>query len=191
MENYVTAQLAVFFQSALLGLLSGCLYDLLRAVRLCRRHSRWLMHLTDALYTLVLLLGMWLFALRLGQGELRLYMLAAMGLGGALYFLLLSRILRPMWDFWVHAAAGFAKLLWYPVEIAIRFVKKVEKRAKKLFYFWGKYATIKKYKWDCPHLGVKERGKGGGRNHGTQKKRKKARRHRNAGGTAADRRSGV
>ncbi len=188
MENYVTAQLVVFAQSVLLGLLSGCLYDLLRAVRLCRRHSRWLMHLLDALYTLVLLLGIWLFALRLGQGELRLYMLAAMVLGGVLYFLLLSHLLRPMWDFWVRAAAGFAKLLWRPVELVIRLVKKVEKRTKKLFYFWGKYATIKKYKWDCPHFGVKQDEKGGGSNHGTQEKRKKARRHRNAGGAAADRR---
>lgn len=39
MENYVTAQLAALCKAVLLGWLSGCVYDLLRSVRLLRRHS--------------------------------------------------------------------------------------------------------------------------------------------------------
>lgn len=190
MENYVQAQLVSFAQAALLGLLGGCLYDLLRAVRLHRR-SRTVTHITDALYTAVMLLMLWMFALRLGGGELRLYMLAAAALGFALYFLLLSPLLLPLWKFWVRAAAEFSAVLWKPAAWSMELVKKVEISIKKLFYFWRKYATIKKYKWDCPYLGENDNGKGGGSNYEEQKKRKKARRRNDAGGAAADRRGHI
>lgn len=187
MENYVAAQIVTFAQALLMGAVSGCLYDLLRAVRLaCRRD--WLTHIMDGLYTAAVLLLVWLFALQRGEGELRLYMLAAMALGAAVYFWLFSAALRPMWDFWVHVAANFGKLLWIPAKFVAETVKKVENFAKKLFYFWEKYATIKKYKWDCPYLSEKYDGRGGGSNHEKEKKRKKTRRHDDAGGGAADRR---
>ena len=62
MENYVTAQLAALCKAVLLGWLSGCVYDLLRSVRLLRRRSRALTHTLDALYgaaLLLVLLGSW------------------------------------------------------------------------------------------------------------------------------------
>jgi hypothetical protein len=93
-----------------------------------------------------------------------------------------------MWDFWVRVAANFGSLLWIPAKFVAETVKKVENFAKKLFYFQKKYATIKKYKWDCPYLSEKYNGRGGGSNHEKEKNRKKARRHDDAGGAAADRR---
>ena len=46
MENYVSAQLLLLGQAALLGMLGGVVYDLLRPLRRGR-----LIHLTDALFT--------------------------------------------------------------------------------------------------------------------------------------------
>lgn len=77
MENYVTAQLAALCKAVLLGWLSGCVYDLLRSVRLLRRRSRALTHTLDALYGAALLLALLGFALHVGGGQLRLYMLLA------------------------------------------------------------------------------------------------------------------
>ena len=47
------------------------------------------------------------FALRIGQGELRLYMLTGVALGALLYSLTLPPLLRPLWDFWLDAAVAF------------------------------------------------------------------------------------
>ena len=79
MENYISDQLVSFLRAALLGLMAGVVYDLLRAVRLRRRRSRALTHILDAVYVLSALLVLFLFTLRQGQGELRLDMLLAMG----------------------------------------------------------------------------------------------------------------
>lgn len=69
MENYVTAQLAALCKAVLLGWLSGCVYDLLRSVRLLRRRSRALTHTLDALYGAALLLALLGFALHVAAGS--------------------------------------------------------------------------------------------------------------------------
>ena len=75
MENHVSQQLTAYLTAALLGAASAMVYDLLRAVRLRRRRDRRLTGLADGLYiTVVGLLLLW-FTLRIGEGELRLYML--------------------------------------------------------------------------------------------------------------------
>lgn len=190
MGNYVTAQLTSFGQAVLLGTLGGVVYDLLRTVRL-RRTGRWLMHGLDALYAAALLLMVFLFGLRQGQGELRLYMLLGMALGAVLYFAALCRLLRPVWAFWVDAAASFAALLWRPVALAVQCGKKFCAAGKKLFYFYRKYATINKYKWDSILFTKGKCGKGGSVRCETEKKNKKARRHHSSGGGASDRRGGL
>ena len=144
MEIGVAGQLTTLAQALLLGLLAGTVYDLLRSVRIrCRR--RWLTHLTDGLYTAALLLAIFLFSLRRGEGELRLYMLLGMAAGCLFYFLCLSAPVRPLWDFWVDSAAAFLLFLWRPVVWIARSLKKVAVLAKKYFYFAGKCFIIKLY----------------------------------------------
>ena len=189
MGNAVTAQLASFGWSVLMGLLLAVVYDLLRTVRL-RRGSAWLMHGLDALYVAALLLVVLLFALRQGEGELRLYMLLGMALGAAAYAAALHRLLQPVWSFWVDALAAFAALLWRPVSFAARCGKKVCTAGKKHFHFWRKYVTISMYKWNYFLFAEKRRRKGGSAAYEKKKAGKKARRHRAAGGGAADRRGG-
>ena len=144
MENYVSDQLVSFLRAALLGLTAGVAYDLLRAVRLRCRSGRLLTHLLDLVYVLSALLVLFLFTLRQGQGELRLYMLLAMVLGLSFYFLLLGSIFRPLWAFWVDVLASLLKFLWKPAGFLLCCGKKFQIYIKKLFYFWCKYATIGK-----------------------------------------------
>ena len=144
MGNYVTAQLVTFAHAALLGAVCAVVYDLLRSVRLLRRRSVLLTHALDGVYAALVLLAVFLFALRRGEGELRLYMLLAMALGAIFYFAALSALLRPLWDFWASAAAAFLALLWKPLGIAAKGGKKFLIYIKKLFHFLCKCATIGK-----------------------------------------------
>ena len=80
MENHVSQQLSAYLTAAALGAASAMFYDLLRTVRLRRRRNRRLTGALDAVYIAVQgFLLLW-FALRIGQGELRLYMLTGMAL---------------------------------------------------------------------------------------------------------------
>lgn len=144
MGNYVTAQLVTFAHAALLGAVCAVVYDLLRSVRLLRRRSVLLTHALDGVYAALVLLAVFLFALRRGEGELRLYMLLAMALGAIFYFAALSTLLRPLWDFWASAAAAFLALLWKPLGITAKGGKKFLIYIKKLFHFLCKCATIGK-----------------------------------------------
>ena len=144
MENYVSEQLITFLRAALLGAVCGVAYDLLRALRLRRARSAALTHVLDVVYVVSALLVLFLFALRQGEGEMRLYMLLAIFLGFVLYFLVFAPILRPIWSFWSEVLASFLALLWSPAALTLRLGKKFQIYIKKLFYFWCKYATIGK-----------------------------------------------
>ena len=139
----VSAQLAGYLTAAVLGLAAGAVYDLLRVVRLRRRRNRRLTHALDGLFVAALaLVSLW-FALRVGQGELRLFMLSAMALGALVYALALSPLFLPLWDFWLSAAVGTVRLLLTPLRWAIRTAKKGAAAAKKAFLFRRKCAMIK------------------------------------------------
>ena len=102
MENHVSQQLSAYLTAAALGAASAMCYDLLRTVRLRRRRNRRLTGALDAVYIAGQgLLLLW-FALRIGQGELRLYMLTGMALGALLYGLTLPPLLpvirAEIWD---------------------------------------------------------------------------------------------
>ena len=112
----VSEQLRAYLTAAALGAAAGAVYDLLRLVRLRRRWNRRLTHGLDAAFLLLVAPAMLWYALRVGQGELRLIMLTAMGLGAAVYLLALSPLMRPLWDFWLSAAASTGRLLWWPVK---------------------------------------------------------------------------
>lgn len=143
MENHVPQQLTAYLTAAALGAASAMVYDLLRTVRLRRRRDRQLTGLLDGLYIAVLgFLLLW-FALRIGQGELRLYMLTGVALGALLYSLTLPPLLRPLWDFWLDAAVALCRLLCRPAALAARWLKKAAAFLKKHFSFRRTCATIK------------------------------------------------
>lgn len=140
----VSAQLAGYLTAAVLGLAAGAVYDLLRLIRLRRLRNRRLTHALDGLFVAAVTLTAAWFALRVGQGELRLVMLSAMALGALVYALALSPLLLPLWDFWLSAAAATARLLLTPVRWAARGAKKALSAAKKAFLFRKKCAMIER-----------------------------------------------
>ena len=122
------------------------MYDLLRPVRLRRRKNRRLTHVLDGVYLLAVAPALLWYALRVGEGELRLVMLSAMGLGALLYVLALSPLLRPLWDFWLGAAAltpGGAPSV-APCVVDGGAGEKIAAAGKKAFPFRRKCAMIKK-----------------------------------------------
>lgn len=73
----LSEQARCFLASLLLGFILSLLYDLLRAVRLRRATKRRFTSALDLLYCAAFALLTFLFALRIGGGELRLYMLCS------------------------------------------------------------------------------------------------------------------
>ena len=115
------------------------LYDLLRAVRL--RHPRLTAPL-DLLYCQAVGLAVFLFVLRQSDGQLRGFILLGGLGGGVLFFSLLSRPLRPVWDFWMDRWMELFQFLSLPGRFCAAVYKKFAFQAKTLFYFLRKYATI-------------------------------------------------
>ena len=115
MGTVIGEQARTLLTSVVLGLSLALLYDLLRAVRLRRRGSRALTGALDAVYCLALALSGLAFALRIGGGELRLYVLFAAFAGAALFFAALSPLLRPLWDFWARTLFELLRLMRLPL----------------------------------------------------------------------------
>ena len=134
MEVYIRLQLQTAGAALALGWAAGLLYDLLRVVRLALRR-RCVTHVTDLVYVLVLGWALLRFALTIGQGELRLYVLPCAALGWMGYLFLFSRWLRPLWRFWAGAVAAFGGFFLKPAKLFLLFLKKA-------IYFFQKYGTM-------------------------------------------------
>lgn len=134
-------QLSVLLRAVGLGWALGLLYDLLRALR---HRSPWpaLAAALDGAYGLTLFWLIFLFALRVGGGELRLFLLAGLTLGAAVFFLLCSAPLRPLWDLWAKGLARLGRLMTAPLRLFRRLAKKFRQRTKKLFHFLRKCYII-------------------------------------------------
>lgn len=137
MGGYVSQQLALFLRSIALGGALGLVYDLLRALR--RLGGKAWGTLLDAVYCVFAVLAVFFFVLA-GDGELRIFVLAGTAGGGVLFFCLLSRQLRPLWDFWLD-------IFLSPLRLARDAVKKLrrifENFCKKLFSFARNWITMK------------------------------------------------
>ena len=156
-----------------LGAAGGLIYDALRALRFLDRRDRRLTHLLDALFALLLGVGLLWLALVVGGGELRLYMLTGMLLGAVLWFLLLSPLLRPVWDFWAASLRETGRLLWSPLALLGRLIKKWAAAVKKGFSFCVKCATIRVDGWKSHHSKEKTPQQKGGRPMAREKRQKK------------------
>lgn len=130
--NYISEQLAMFLRAILLGMSLGLVYDLFRTLR--RLGGRVLGGALDGIYC-VLAVGSLFFFVMAGDGEMRLFVPAGALGGGVLFFCLLSRPLRPVWDFWLDVFLS-------PVRTAAGVGKKGGRRAKKLFSFGRRWVTI-------------------------------------------------
>lgn len=165
MAIQITDQLRGFLLAVLLGAAAGIFYDLLRAVR--RRYPRSTVPL-DLLCCLCSGTALFLFTLRQADGRLRGFILLGAVGGGVLFFSTLSGPLRPVWDFWLERCVEFCRLLTLPGRKTVALWKKIARRAKTLFYFLRKYATI--HKRENRHSPAKEAGPMAGNKNGAVRK---------------------
>ncbi len=136
----LSQQLAAFLLSWVLGALLGVVFDLLRLP--LRQDRRWLRPLLDGLFCFFALLCVAAFILRLGNGELRVYMLAGIAGGAALYLCLLSPLLSPAWRFWRAVAWDTLRFFLSPLLFLLSIGKKFAKWQKNHFLFLRKWFTI-------------------------------------------------
>lgn len=100
MELYIRLQVQTIAAAFAMGCAAALLYDLLRTLRLARRR-RTVTHLTDLVYVLAVGWAFLQFALAIGQGELRLYVLPCAALGAIFSWRVLVPLFRPIWQFWL------------------------------------------------------------------------------------------
>lgn len=127
MELPLILQARQFLFSAILGLLYGLLFELLRGLWRC---LPWLRHVLDFFFSLCFAAGNVLFALYVGDGEFRIFMLIGIFLGMGLHFLLLRHFFQPVFSvFW--------RYITWPLRFFARLCKKIleflKKRVKNSF----------------------------------------------------------
>jgi len=170
----LSGQAQGFFAALLLGVSLSLLYDLLRAVRLRRAARRRLTGALDALYCALAALLTFLFALRVGGGELRLYMLFAALLGAVCYFAFCARLLRPLWDFWAEVLFAVFRLFAAPLRRLQKVYGKLAKLCKRYFLFSRNRLIIKSYERSARFALRRTRKKEEQRHGSTGQKREKA-----------------
>lgn len=134
MELYIRLQLQTIAAAFALGGAAAVAYDLLRTVRIAWRR-RAVTHLTDLLYVLAVGWALLRFALSIGRGELRLYVLPCAAIGALFCWRVLTPVFRPIWRFWLGSAAQWGRLMWRPVRFFWDFSKKVWNLTEKAIAF--------------------------------------------------------
>ncbi|MBQ3497342.1 MAG: hypothetical protein IJA73_04345 [Oscillospiraceae bacterium] len=135
MGNDILTQLADLGKAVLLGILCALIYDLLRVVRTHAAARRVVTAALDVLFCALTALFIFAFAMTVGGGGFGPGMAAGSAAGFALYAALLARFFRPLWVFWVGAAAQFFAWLRLPFRFARRVYIKIFIFYKKDFHF--------------------------------------------------------
>lgn len=153
----VAGQARVFLQSILIGAGLGLVYDVLRAVRRSLK-SRGTAFLLDLLFWLgVTGLLFWLALFR-ENGQVRLYLAAALLLGGGGYLLTLSRQVLPFLLKILELLAKFWGWITAPARKGAELVKKVCSNQKKDFQNWIRWykITMDYYYPECCEKGASD-----------------------------------
>lgn len=130
MEIWVSEQ-ALFLLGALgLGAAVGLVYDLLRILRV-RLPVPFVGGVLDLLFWVMVTVALFVYTTVAGRGEVRIYLLAGVAIGGALYFRALSRCFL-----WLgYRVADFIGAVWHivtlPVVVLVKLLKKSENPQKR------------------------------------------------------------
>ena len=119
-------------------------YDLGRCLH--RLGGRVWRELLDTMIMLSAAVTLFLFVMA-GGGELRIFILLGMVIGGTVYFGVLSRPMRPLWLFW-------QTVLLLPLRLLGTAGEKFLRAGEKLFSFWKKWCKMKAL---CKRKGERKR----------------------------------
>ena len=132
MEIEILAQAVDFGGAVLLGGAVGLLYDGMRVFR-HRLGLPWLGHVLDAVFWLVVTVGLFVYALTAGDGRVRIFYVAAAAIGCLGYALSLSRWVRMGLDKAADAVSFLWRLLCFPIKRILALWKKILGKLKKYF----------------------------------------------------------
>ena len=134
---------ALFFAGALvMGAAVGLLYDAFRILRV-RVRLPLLGGVLDLLFWLVVTVALFVYTTTAGSGEVRLYIVAAVLLGAAAYFWLLSRWFLKLGYRLADLVGVLWRVLTLPVVFLLRLCKKIGKTAKKSLHYRRKWYRIR------------------------------------------------
>jgi len=125
--------------SLALGAAAGLLYDVLHEMRTMFR-SVLISALMDILFWMVCIAAVFMLAMTAGQGELRIYMVAGIAGGGAIYLSTVSRAVRTILR---RVTRAVKRAIAAPAAYAARQTKKSAKIAKNIFQLKKNYCTMK------------------------------------------------
>jgi hypothetical protein len=126
-EITVSRQALEAAAALLLGAGAGAFYDILRVIRR-RLPLKIVTAACDLIFSLAAFAALFLLGMTLGGGRARALLCVLAVLGGALYFLVLS---RPA----LYFMEGIADLMGLPAALLLNFAKKIADLLKKLFIF--------------------------------------------------------
>ena len=133
---------ALFFAGALvMGAAVGLLYDAFRILRV-RIRLPLLGGVLDLLFWLVVTVALFVYTTTAGSGEVRLYIVAAVLLGAAAYFWLLSRWFLKLGYRLADLVGVLWRVLTLPVVFLLRLCKN-RKNRKKSFHYRRKWYRIR------------------------------------------------
>ncbi|MCI8807516.1 MAG: hypothetical protein HFF20_04225 [Oscillospiraceae bacterium] len=137
----VAGQAAVFGQGVLLGALLGLAYDEMRTLRRSLKVPG-LAFVLDLMFWLGATAGLFALTLLREDGQVRIYHMAAVALGGGGYFLTLSRLILPALLWLADKIRALLRLLTAPARYLGRRTKKFLENRKKLFQNWLSWYKI-------------------------------------------------
>ena len=153
---------ALFFAGALvMGAAVGLLYDAFRILRV-RVRLPLLGGVLDLLFWLVVTVALFVYTTTAGSGEVRLYIVAAVLLGAAAYFWLLSRWFLKLGYRLADLVGVLWRVLTLPVVFLLRLCKKIGKTAKKSFHYRRKWYRIRLISREMDELHRSDRRAAGG-----------------------------
>ena len=126
MEVSVAAQAAAFAGGLGLGFALGVLYDLMRVLR-TRLKLPLVGSVLDLLFWIAATITLFLWTLWVEQGQMRLYTILSILLGGTAYFLSLSRPVLKLG----HLAADLVSFLCFLATRPLVLVQKIWKKIRK------------------------------------------------------------
>ncbi len=142
MEISLTGQAAALGGALLLGMAVGLAYDLIRIPRAYIRVPL-LGEVLDLFFWLAVTAALFLYAIHSGNGEVRIFMAAALFGGAVVYFLLFSPWIRRFSALMAAAAVAVWRFITFPVRRAAAAIKKLKEKLKNSFSSWYKRYRMK------------------------------------------------
>ncbi len=138
----ISEQAVSFVMSALLGMVMGVCYDMLRPIRHAFSKG-WLTAVLDVIFAFLYFFAMFCFGMSRAESRVRGYMFLGSALGAGEYFLVFSPGVRRLLAVLTALAVKTGSIAIAPLELWITFLKKFSKSAKNLFKFFIKWYKMK------------------------------------------------